>query len=197
MDILEILKANGVEVPEDKAEAVKTAVDENYKANSEYEKVAGELGKAKETITANDEAIKDLEGKLAGFKDADVTGLKERIAALETEKGNIEKNYRQQLEDRDFDDIVKDAIAAAGGRNAKAIRALLDVDELKKSKNQKNDVAAAIKTLTEEEDSKMLFGTPEPQPTGSRRDIGGQVHMSGAGQQADTLAGAIAEYYKN
>lgn len=56
---------------------------------------AGELGKAKETINANDETIKDLEDKLALFKDADVTGLKERIAVLETEKGNIKKNYRQ------------------------------------------------------------------------------------------------------
>lgn len=67
----------------------------------------GEIGKAKETINANDETIKDLEDKLALFKDADVTGLKELIAVLETEKGNIKKNYRQQLEDRDFDNIDK------------------------------------------------------------------------------------------
>lgn len=37
----------------------------------------------------------------------------------------------------------------------------MDVDSLKASKNQKEDVEAALKKLTEAEDSKMLFGEPE------------------------------------
>lgn len=41
MDFLEILKANGIEVPKDKTEAITKAVGENYKTNSEYEKVSG------------------------------------------------------------------------------------------------------------------------------------------------------------
>ncbi len=36
-------------------------------------------------------------------------------------------------------------------------RHFLDVDTLKASKNQKEDIAAAIKGLSEAEDSKMLF----------------------------------------
>ena len=40
--------------------------------------------------------------------------------------------------------------------------ALLDMDTLKASKNQKDDIAAALKGLSEAEDSKMLFGETEP-----------------------------------
>lgn len=195
MEFLEILKAHGIEVPKDKSEALTKDVAENYKTVAEYEKVSGELDKANKTIAANDTAIKDLQGKLAEFKDVDVTKLNERIKTLETEKANIESDYKRQLEDRDFDDIIKDAITTAKGKNAKAIKALLNIDELKKSKNQKDDVAAAIKGLTEAEDSKMLFG--ESAPTGTRKDVGGQVSGSGAGQQTDTLSGAIAAHYKN
>lgn len=195
MEFLEILKAHGIEVPKDKSEALTKDVAENYKTVAEYEKVSGELDKANKTIAANDTAIKDLQGKLAEFKDVDVTKLNERIKTLETEKANIESDYKRQLEDRDFDDIIKDAITTAKGKNAKAIKALLNIDELKKSKNQKDDVAAAIKGLTEAEDSKMLFG--ESAPTGTRKDVGGQVSGSGARQQADTLSGAIAAHYKN
>lgn len=195
MELLEILKAHGIEVPKDKSEALIKDVAENYKTAAEYEKVSGELDKANKTIAANDTAMKDLQGRLAEFKDVDVTKLNERIKTLETEKQTIESDYKRQLEERDFDDIVKDAITTAKGRNVKAIKALLDIDELKKSKNQKDDVAAAIKGLTEAEDSKMLFG--ESVPTGTRKDVGGQVSGSGAGQQADTLSGAIAAHYKN
>lgn len=195
MEFLEILKANGIEVPKDKEDAIAKAVSENYKTAAEYETINGELDKANKTIAANDTAMKDLQGKLAEFKDVDVTKLNERIKTLETEKETIESDYKRQLEERDFDDLVKDAITTAKGRNPKAIKALLNIDELKKSKNQKDDVAAAIKGLTEAEDSKMLFG--EPTPTGTRKDVGGQVSGSGAGQQADTLSGAIAAHYKN
>lgn len=195
MDFLEILKANGIEVPKDKTEAITKAVGENYKTNSEYEKVSGELDTANKKILANDTAIKDLEGRLAGFKDVDVTALNERIKNLETEKNTIEADYKKQIEDRDFNDLIKDAITAAKGKNTKAIMALLDTDTLKKSKNQKDDVAAALKTLTEAEDSKMLFG--EAQPTGNKKDIGGYVPDSGSGAQTDTLTSAIAAHYNN
>ena len=67
--------------------------------------------------------------------------------------------------------------------NAKAIRALLDVDTLKASKNQKDDVAAAVKALAEAEDSKMLFGiADEPADTGNV--IGTVTKNSGGAEDA-------------
>ena len=177
-NIFEIMKEYGLEVPEDKKKDFEKAVLENYKTMTDYDNQTKKLDAANETIKANDTAMKDLQGKLDGFKDVDVSGLNQRIKDLETEKANIQKDYDAKIADRDFDDLVKESIAAVNGKNAKAITALLDVETLKASKNQKEDVAAALKALTEKEDSKMLFGEPEPKPAGTGNLIG-QVRGGG------------------
>ena len=185
-NIFEIMKEYGLEVPEDKKKEFEKTVLENYKTMTDYDNQAKKLDAANETITANDTAMKDLQDKLDGFKDVDVSGLNQRINDLETEKANIQKDYDAKIADRDFNDLVKENIAAANGKNAKAIMALLDVETLKASKNQKEDIAAALKALTEAEDSKMLFGAPEPNPVGTGNLIG-QVR-TGGGSNADDAA---------
>ena len=185
-NIFEIMKEYGLEVPEDKKKEFEKTVLENYKTMTDYDNQAKKLDAANETIKANDTAMKDLQDKLDGFKDVDVSGLNQRINDLETEKANIQKDYDAKIADRDFNDLVKENIAAANGKNAKAIMALLDVETLKASKNQKEDIAAALKALTEAEDSKMLFGAPEPNPVGTGNLIG-QVR-TGGGSNADYAA---------
>lgn len=194
-NIFEIMKEYGLEVPEDKKKDFEKSVLENYKTVTDYDNQAKKLDAANDTIKANDTAMKDLRDKLDGFKDVDASGLNQRIKDLETEKANIQKDYDARIADRDFNDLVKESIAAVNGRNAKAITALLDVDTLKASKNQKEDIAAALKALTEKEDSKMLFGgEPEPKPTGTGNLIG-QVQKT-PGQSTDTLKDALKERYK-
>ena len=185
-NIFEIMKEYGLEVPEDKKKEFEKTVLEKYKTMTDYDNQAKKLDAANETIKANDTAMKDLQDKLDGFKDVDVSGLNQRINDLETEKANIQKDYDAKIADRDFNDLVKENIAAANGKNAKAIMALLDVETLKASKNQKEDIAAALKALTEAEDSKMLFGAPEPNPVGTGNLIG-QVR-TGGGSNADDAA---------
>lgn len=177
-NILTILKELGIEVPKDKEDGLNTAVAENYKTVADYDKQKEKLDAANETIKANDTAMKDLQTKLDEFKDVDVSGLNQRIKDLETEKTNIQKDYDAKIADRDFDDLVKESIAAVNGKNLKAITALLDVETLKASKNQKEDIATALKALTEKEDSKMLFGEPDPKPAGTGNLIG-QVRGGG------------------
>lgn len=185
-NIFEIMKEYGLEVPEDKKKDFEKAVLENYKTMTDYDNQAKKLDAANETIKANDTAMKDLQGKLDGFKDVDVSGLNQRIKDLETEKANIQRDYDAKIADRDFNDLVKESIAAVKGKNPKAITALLDVETLKASKNQREDIAAALKVLTEAEDSKMLFGAPEPNPVGTGNLIG-QVR-TGGGSNADDAA---------
>lgn len=185
-NIFEIMKEYGLEVPEDKKKDFEKAVLENYKTMTDYDNQAKKLDAANETIKANDTAMKDLQGKLDGFKDVDVSGLNQRIKDLETEKANIQRDYDAKIADRDFNDLVKESIAAVNGKNPKAITALLDVETLKASKNQREDIAAALKALTEAEDSKMLFGAPEPNPVGTGNLIG-QVR-TGGGSNADDAA---------
>lgn len=157
-NIFDIMKEFGIEVPEDHKKDFEKAVLENYKTMEDYDKQTEKLNKANDTIKASDTAMKDLQTKLDEYKDVDVSALNQRITDLETEKGNIESDYQKKLAERDFNDLIKEGIAAAHGKNVKAITALLDTETLMQSKNQKEDIAAAIKTLTEAEDSKMLFG---------------------------------------
>ena len=120
----------------------------------------------------------------------DVSGLNQRIKDLETEKENIQKDYDAKIADRDFDDLLKESIAAVKGKIPKAITALLDVPALKASKNQKEDIVAALKKLTEAEDSKMLFGEAEDSPEDKSNPIGA-LRKPGAG-----LSGVEAEFYR-
>lgn len=145
-----ILKEAGLEVTAEQLAAIEKAVKENYKTVVDYDK-------QKEKLDAAEDKAKTLEESLEKFKDVDPEALKQSIEDLKKELKQKDTEYAGKIADRDFEDVLKDAISGAKGKNAKAIRALLDLDTLKASKNQKDDVAAAIKALTEAEDSAFLF----------------------------------------
>ena len=158
--------------------------------HQEYDRVKKDLDAAKKDLEAETEktstqatTIKNLKKDLEEFKDADVSGMKQKIADLEKDIKEKDENHQKEIADRDFNDILKDSIATAKGKNAKAITALLDVDALKASRNQKEDIAEALKTLSEAEDSKMLFGDLEPTPAGGGNPIG--TVTKGGNQEGD------------
>ena len=192
-NIFEIMKEYGLEVPEDKKKDFEKAVLENYKTVTDYDNQFKKLETAEATIEANNTAMGDLKKQLEGFKDVDVTALNQRITDLEAEKVAIKKEYDDKMADRDFDDSTNAVIAKFKGKNAKAIKALLDLDALKASKNQNEDLEKDVQALTEAEDSKMLFGEPEPQKVGSGNPIG--VVDKGTPQNTATLKDALAERY--
>lgn len=97
------------------------------------------------------------EETLKGFDGVDVEKLNKSIADWKKKAEDAEKDYNQKIADRDFDDLLKEAIKSANGLNEKAIMGCLDIPTLKASKNQKSDIESAIKALSEAEDSKMLF----------------------------------------
>ena len=147
--------------------------------HEEYDPVKKDLDTANADLAAEkvktstqETTIAELKKDLGEFKDADVSGMKQKIEDLEKDIQTKDAAHKQEIADRDFNDLLKECITAAKGVNAKAITALLDVPTLKASKNQKDDIAAAIKTLTEADDSKMLFGEPEPTPVGTGNPIG-------------------------
>lgn len=134
---------------------------------NEVEKLNGDLNAAQDKVHATEEALKKFEG-------VDAEALKKQIDDLKSDLKKKDEKHAAELADRDFNALLKDSITSAKGKNVKAIAALLDMDALKASKNQKEDMAAALKNLSEAEDSSMLFGEPEPKPVGVA-DIIGQV----------------------
>ena len=164
-NIFEIMKEFGFEVEEDKKKDFEKAVLENYKTSADYDVQAEKLKTAEGKVTT-------LTESLDKFKDVNVDDLNATITTLKTDLANKDQELKNKIADRDFNDLLKDSIASAHGKNAKAIMALLDVDSLKESKNQKEDIAAALKGLSEAEDSKMLFGTADPEVVGGGNPIG-------------------------
>lgn len=175
-NIEEIIKEAGIEATAEQLTAITSAVKENYRTVADYDK-------QKEKLTASEDKVKTLTASLDKFKDVDPEALSAEIARLKDDIAKKDADFAQQLSDRDFEDLIKGAIADAKGKNTKAIRALLDIDTLKASKNQKDDIAAAIKELTEAEDSAMLFGSTEPDEPGAvgKLDAIGKVGAGGAG----------------
>ena len=178
-----ILKDAGLEVTAEQLAAIDKEVKENYKTITDYEK-------QKDKLTASEDKVKTLTESLEKFDGVDADKLTGEIAALKKQLEEKDKSYASQLADRDFDDLVKDAIAEARGRNPKAIKALLDVEALKASKNQKEDVAAALKKLAEAEDSKMLFGEDQPAPVGKIGAIGKVTGGSSGDSFMDSIRAA-------
>lgn len=182
-NIFDLMKEYGLEIPEDKKKDFEKAVLENYKTVKDYEAQKEKLDAAEQKASASETTINGLKEDLKKFEGVDVTGLQQKITDLETDLQTKETEYQQKIADRDFDELLSAQINGAKGMNAKAIRALLDVDTLKASKNQKDDVAAAVKALAEAEDSKMLFGiADEPADTGNV--IGTVTKNSGGAEDA-------------
>lgn len=63
---------------------------------------------------------------------------------------DAETTAAAQIADMQFDARLNAAIAKAGGRSEKAIKALLDLDALRQSQNPEQDIAAALEQLKQE-----------------------------------------------
>ncbi len=175
-------------------EQVDSVLDMHHKefdpVNSSLQKAQGDLKAEQEKVKELDGTIKGLKKNLEEFKDADVSGMKQKISDLEESLKNKDAEYRKEIADRDFQNDLKEAISAAHGKNAKAIAALLDeqMESLKKSNNRKEDISAALKALAEAEDSKMLFGEAEPDVTGEGSIPGRVNKATGSTEEAQMRA---------
>lgn len=114
---------------------------------------------------------KDVEGAKAKFADYDA--MKTQLAEANTKLSGYDPEWKAKAEqaekdaaakiaDMQFDGLLTGAVSAAKGKNAKAIRALLDVDALKASKNQETDIKTALEALAK--DNGYLFETTETPP---------------------------------
>lgn len=151
-----ILGELGIAVPDEQKEALNKAINENYKTVAEVEKKDAKITALTEKVKAHEEALKTFEG-------IDAEGLQAKIADLEKSLKAKDDEYARQLADRDFNEILKDSIVKAKGRNEKSISALLDIEALKTSQNQKEDIVNALEALAKAEDTSFLFAPEEPQ----------------------------------
>lgn len=160
--------------------------------------VAAEIGRgfvAKADYNAKNEALKSAQGQLAeagrtieGFKALDVEGIKKAADEWRAKAEQAEKDAAAQVAAVKFEAQLDNAIQARKGRSAKAIKALLDLDTLRASKDQEADLQAALDGLAKE--SAYLFDgdTTVRVNTGAEHGAGGDA---GQGDGVETAFAAL------
>lgn len=141
--------------------------------------IAAEKAKTTKAESERDSYKEQLDtatSSLEKFKDVDPAAMQSEIAKLNQQIKDQQAEFDAKEADRVFNDAVKAAIKEAGGRNEKAVMAMLDMDALKASKNQTEDIKKALETVKESD--AYLFGSDEPfkKPvgaTGGGIDVGG------------------------
>lgn len=180
-NIFEIMKEFGIEIPEDRQKDFEKKVLENYKTVSDYDVQAKKL-------EAAEGKVQTLTDSLGKFKDVDVDRLNGDIEKLRKKLEDKDRELADQLAERDFMDVVRESIHAAKGKDTEKIIRLLDIETLKASKNQKDDIAAAVRAMAEDDVTKGMFQTGEPEKRGTADVIGGISGGSGENMDAQMRA---------
>lgn len=162
-----LLKDNGVE---DSKELIDSIMTENGNdieaAKKEVSAIEADRDKYKEQL---DTATANLEK----FKDVKPEELQATIEKLQGDLKAKDDEYTKKEAERAFTDSIKEAVKAAGAKNEKAVMALLDLDVLRESKNQKEDIGTAIEAAKKDNDYMFTSKEPINNPTGPTGGGGG------------------------
>lgn len=153
----------------------------------EHSRSIGAIKAEKENLATQLQTAKD---GLKAFEGVDVKDLQGQITKLQQDLADKDAAHKTELANIAFDQALDGAITTAKGKNAKAIKALLDVDALKASKNQEADIKTALEAL--QKDSGYLFDT-DPVPPNFPAGTGTQPNQPTAA--TGSLAGALRERY--
>lgn len=104
--------------------------------------------------------LETAQNALKEFEGVDVKDLQGKIEQLNNDLATKESEYQAKIADMEFSGKLDGLLSKVGAKNVKAVKALLDIETLKKSKNQDTDLQAAIDSCKEE--NGFLFGSDEP-----------------------------------
>ena len=103
-NIIEILKSNGIEVPDEKVTAVNKAVAENYKTISEVEKKTAKLESERDSWKERAEVAEETVAKFDGINPEKIQS---EVEAWKKKAADAEENAKAQIYKRDFSDALK------------------------------------------------------------------------------------------
>lgn len=173
----EFLQSLSAEAPLSK-EVIDAIMAENGRDIQKTRAAFADYGQLKEEL---DRLRQDLQ---------DQEQLRQAAAQWEQRCSQAARDHAVELARLTFDHRLEQAIGKAGGRNAKAIRALLDVDALRESEDQEQSLTEALEGLKAE--CRYLFAGDVPPP---------YAHLTGAWTAREdkaptSLAGALREKFE-
>ncbi len=111
---------------EEQAKKVMESLDGNFVTKARFNEVNEELKTAKKSISDRDKQLEDLK-KSSG----DNADLKKQIEDLQKQNADQKKAHDAEIAALKLDNALETALTAAGAKNTKAVRALLDMTKVK------------------------------------------------------------------
>ena len=133
-EFLENFKVGDTPLPKEVVDAI---LEENGRDIEAAKQPFADYDSIKEQLQTARDGLKAFEG-------VDVKDLQGQVAQLTQDLADKEKAHREQLAGLEFDGALKDAITAARGRSVKAVRAMLDVEALRSSKNRDAEYGSVV-----------------------------------------------------
>lgn len=165
---------------EEQAKKVMDSLDGNYVTKTRFNEVNEENKTLKKSVSDRDKQLEDLK-KSSG----DNEELKKQIETLQQENANQKKAHEGEMAQLRLDNAIDAALTAAGAKNIKAVRALLDTSKVKVGEDGKltgfDDLLSAVQKsdsyLFAEKQQKQNFKGFQPGASGNVKP-GTKVDMS-------------------
>lgn len=145
----QILQELGIEIPEEKKADLKKKINENYKTVAEYNKVAEKRDEYKNSL-------EDVQGKLDGFKDVDVSDLRNQITTLTQnladEKAGRQADALKVERTSTIDEFLEDKKFV----NSITEKAIRDSIMTELEKNNGKSVEKIFDSLTKDKDGNLI-----------------------------------------
>lgn len=121
-NIIEILKSNGIEVPEDKVATINKAVAENYKTVSEVEKKTSKLESERDSWK---ERAENAEETLKGFEGKNFDEITKERDEWKKKAEDAEKEYSAKEAEREKQELLKEAFSEIEFTSESAKKAIM------------------------------------------------------------------------
>lgn len=138
----------------------------------------------KDKFDAKNQEVKDLQQQLNdrdeqlnALKDVDPEKLKQEIADLQEANDKTKNDYEAKLQAQAFEFTLEKALSTAGAKNAKAVKALLDTENIKLDGETLLGLDDQLKAL--QESDPYLFGEDEPPGLKGRKPNEGGTNTQG------------------
>ena len=169
------------------AEASKKEL-ESYVQKSKYDLAVTEKETLEIQIKEHGKQLEELKKAAKGSEE-----LEKKVKELQDNAAASKAKYEKQINDIQLNHAIDTALKEAKAKNAKAVRSLLDMNDIVLDDGKVKGLDKQIKKLQEAEDSKFLFESA-PQPEDGKPKIGGNTdnaNSSGIGNgSADTGNGS-------
>lgn len=141
---------------EEQAKKVMDSLDGNFVTKARFNEVNEENKTLKQSVADRDKQLEDLK-KSSG----DNAELKKQIEALQQQNADQKKAHDAEMAQLKLDNAIDAALTAAGAKNAKAVKALLDTSKVKLGEDGKLTGWDEQLTAVQKSDS-YLFNAKQP-----------------------------------